>query len=495
MVKITKYISLVLAATLMLSIAGCKDFLDVKPRGKEIPRTIEHYDKMFNSTNLTTFQYIKIVGSLTQQLENTLYNLFMTDEIYATKSSKDNFTYLMNQAFGWQENLFSEEDNAVEWALLYQHIYTFNVIANEVMNAEKGTEEQKMRLLSEARANRALRYLILAQYFGKPYNESTAATDPCVPLVTKADMTQTNLKRNSVKEVYDFVISELEEACPYLGESTIHHLRVYKSAGYLFLGKAYLYKGDYENARKALEIALRASKVNTIGTTLYDYNTTISQWGYNAATPYRWTSGFPSNVTGANKEVIYNYQFVISSIASATGQPKLFVKPQYMALYGANDHRSKFFSDKTTTNAQLEGFRRLSSRTIFSLGAEMPDLYLMLIEAQARSTDPAIQAEARENLEFFRKHRMPAANAKIPANIVTQSDLIRFVIEERSREYLMTGLRWFDMRRLWNDPLFQDYKAKYTHTDGENNYTLTEERLVYKIPPKIMVYHSDWDNN
>ena len=112
----------------------------------------------------------------------------------------------------------------------------------------------------------------------------------------------------------------------------------------------------------------------------------------------------------------------------------------------------------------------------------MPDLYLMLIECQARSTDQTLQNEARVNLEKFRRHRMPQEAAVIPADITSQEELIRFVVEERLREYMMTGIRWFDMRRLWNDPLFQDWKAEYTHTDGKNTYTLTEDRLVYQIP-------------
>ena len=51
------------------------------------------------------------------------------------------------------------------------------------------------------------------------------------------------------------------------------------------------------------------------------------------------------------------------------------------------------------------------------------------------------------------------------------------------------------MRRLWNDPLFQDLKSGYTHTDGVNNYTLTEDRLVYQIPPKVLVFNENWLDN
>ena len=63
------------------------------------------------------------------------------------------------------------------------------------------------------------------------------------------------------------------------------------------------------------------------------------------------------------------------------------------------------------------------------------------------------------------------------------------------RENLGYGASWFDMRRLWNDPLFQDMKKWYVHTDGVQEYTLTEQRLVMRIPPSVMIWHDDYVNN
>lgn len=479
----------------ILLLGGCNDFLDLKPKGKDIPETIEHYNGLFNNTILTAVTYAQATELGTKMGASTLYNIFMGDELTATQTSVAELDYQMNQAYGWEDKIFDEGDDVCEWASMYQQIYTFNVIINDVMDATGGTERRKQELQAEARVNRALRYLILAQYFGKPYQASTAATDLCVPIVTDDDMNQTNLKRNTVQEVYDFVIGELETCCPQLVEATQHPLRIYQCAGWFFLGKAYWYKGDYEQARIVLEKAFECAAKNSTGLTLWDYNQVMGDWKYNAAKPYAWISGFPANNTGANKEVIYNLQYVISSIASGTGQPKLFIKPSYMDLYGQEDLRRRFFANQTTAGAPLEGYRRLPCRTVFNLGAELPDLYLMLAECQARSADAAVQAQARTNLEYFRRHRMPEDAAVIPANIDTQQKLIRFVVEERLREYMMTGMRWFDMRRLWNDPLFQDLKPEYTHTDGQHQYTLTEERLVYRIPPKVLAFHENWQNN
>ncbi|MNY55305.1 hypothetical protein D3C86_1912700 [compost metagenome] len=54
---------------------------------------------------------------------------------------------------------------------------------------------------------------------------------------------------------------------------------------------------------------------------------------------------------------------------------------------------------------------------------------------------------------------MPAT--EVPVNVGTREEMIRFVINERRREYAMLGYRWFDIRRLSVDPIFAN--DIYTH--------------------------------
>ena len=42
------YHGLATILSVVLLLGGCKDFLDAKPKGKDIPETIEHYNGMFN---------------------------------------------------------------------------------------------------------------------------------------------------------------------------------------------------------------------------------------------------------------------------------------------------------------------------------------------------------------------------------------------------------------------------------------------------------------
>lgn len=68
--------------------------------------------------------------------------------------------------------------------------------------------------IAQARALRCFAYMALAPYF--QFGFSKAADQPCIPLLTDG-VDFTNNPRATVKEVYDYIISELTEAIPQLG--------------------------------------------------------------------------------------------------------------------------------------------------------------------------------------------------------------------------------------------------------------------------------------
>ena len=132
------------------------------------------------------------------------------------------------------------------------------------------------------------------------------------------------------------------------------------------------------------------------------------------------------------------------------------------------------------------------NRIVTNIGITSPDLYLMYAECLARTGH---ESDAVALLEELRSRRLPSGQAAVPAESSSGDALVKFSLEERMRENLGYGLSWFDMRRLWNDPLFQDMKQMYVHTDGEQEYTLSEQRLVMRIPPAILAWHPDYTDN
>ena len=495
MKKSLKYTFLAFALVVSFGIAGCSDFLDLKPKGKEVPTKLEHYNGLFNNTLLINlaFSEQRPDGSISPGTEPLLM-IYMGDELIADASSFASMDRTALAAYKFEADIFNEDDVSAEWNAPYQQIYTYNVIVNGVMDADDGTREEKQRFQAEARVGRAYMHFLLAQFFGKPYNESTASQDLCVPIVTKATSADRNFKRATVEEVYRFIITELEEACPQLDEQTKHKLRIYRAAGYYMLGKVYFSMGNYGKALTALKESLKATENSTVPLGLFDYNTSLAEWGYNPIMANMWglMGSYPSNFDLNNQENICTKQYNIMTIMFAIYPPTVYVKPEYMALFGESDLRLAFFNTKDYTGTTLWPYSRRIQRITYSLGGDMPDLYLMLAECKARLDD---LSGAREDLLALREKRIAGADAAIPAEVDSKDKLIRYIVEERKREFMMSGMRWFDIRRLWNDPLFQEDKQNYTHTDGQNIYTLTEDRLVFRIPPKVLSFSTDWENN
>lgn len=495
MKKNLKYAILAFALVVSFGITGCSDFLDLKPKGKEVPTKLEHYNGLFNSTLLINIAFSEQLpsGGISPG-DEPLLMMYMGDELIADETSFASLDRAALAAYKFEADIFNEDDVSAEWNAPYQQIYTYNVIVNGVMDADDGTREEKQRLQAEARVGRAYMHYLLAQFFGKPYNASTASQDLCVPIVTKATSAERGFKRATVEEVYSFIITELEEACPQLEKQTQHKLRIYRAAGYYMLGKVYFSMGEYAKALTALKEALKATENTTVPLGLYDYNTSLAEWGYNPIMANMWglTGSYPSYFDLNNRENICTKQYNIMTIAFALFPPTVYVKPEYMALFGKSDLRLAFFNTKDYTGTTIWPYSRRIQRMSFSLGGDMPDLYLMLAECKARLDD---LSGAREDLLTLRENRIAGADAAIPATVDSKNKLIRYIVEERKREFMMTGLRWFDIRRLWNDPLFQEDKSNYTHTDGQNVYTLTEERLVFRIPPKVLSFSHEWENN
>lgn len=471
--------------------SGCDDFLDLKPKGKDVASKFEHYDGLLNNTLLHTHSYNRVTESGGTVSSSDPMWQYMSDEFLTVGTENNNLSLSQYKAFKWEDNMFLDDDHPVDWGGCYQKIYTYNVICNGVMDSPDGSAEEKLAVLSEARVRRAHQYMMLAQCFGKPYNDATADTDLCVPIVLEASTGNTSFQRATVRQVWNFIITEMEEACPNLKDRSTNRLRLFKVGGYMFLGKAYMEIGDYEKALGAFQKAETAMQNTNVSFGLTDYNTEMPKWKQN----FMWSYGLalPSLWDEGNPESVHGFQLLLSN-AGLFGRACVFIKPEYMALFSEGDTRRDFFQNSAfmSPTPYPGGNYRLNCKSTVYFGATMPDFYLLYAECLARSGN---ESKARELLTELRENRIAAEHAAIPASVNSRDALIRFIVEEHLREYMGTGIRWFNMRRLWHDPLFQDLKQNYTHSDGTNTYTLTENRLAYRVPPSILLFEPGWTDN
>ena len=457
--------------------------MEIVPKGSLIASATSDYDLLLNSP--------------LQNTGETNGQVVMGDEIASVEPLFSGTEARNQRFFKYEDDIYMDGENDRELLISMRHIYVYNKIINEVGESTGGTEQQKKSIEAEARGGRAWTNFLLIQYYGKPYNEATAASDPGFPIITKADVTETKFTRASVKEMYDFILSDLTTAIPNLPAQTTHRYRMSKAAAEALLAKVYLFMGKFNEALPLLNAAFADLANATIPVRLYDYNVTFATGG--AFLPLTANGpSFPGTNHHLNEEVVY-VKTMIDQWQLASSE--FVISPATVALYNSSDQRLKLFSDKAvgSSTAYPNGMRRrIGGTNAPQFGIVMPDLYLLRAETKARLND---LAGAKADVEALRIKRMPAANASVSAAIASnQQDLVKFILEERIREFAVQGFRWFDMRRLSVDPLYNS-TIKNTHTVYAANgsvaqtFTLKPERYVLRFSPKIMEQNPGMPNN
>ncbi|MFD2556676.1 RagB/SusD family nutrient uptake outer membrane protein [Sphingobacterium tabacisoli] len=460
---------------------ACKsDFLEVTPAGKLIATTTADYDLLLNSLTLGN-QFITKPQA-------------MGDEMAGIESYYVGTTIQQQRAFQWENDIYEQNEDAQEITNPTKALYLYNIVINEVLASSDGTDAQKKTLQAEALAGRAWTYFQLINLFAPPYVSATAATDKGFPIIDKANVLLSNFQRASVQDVYDFIIDDLKKALPYLDTTPRHRYRMSKPAAEALLGKVYLFMGLYDLALPHLNEAMTGISTSTYPVRLYDYNITFGPGG----------TFLPISVFGPVLPNLYNNEESLYSRQSTgdwtSASNALVLTPETMALYGASDLRRNFLNTTPYPSGAAFPLGMARKTGPFSpiIGMMVPDVYLMRAEVKARLGD---LVGAKVDLEALRIKRMPPAAAVVPDGIAgDRIGLVRFILDERIREFSGLGYRWHDMRRLSVDGEFSN-TVKNKHIiytlagDITKTFTLTADRLTFKIPPKVLFENPQMEDN
>lgn len=475
-----KKICFLLCSFLTLVLAGCDRYLDVKPKGFTIPEFFDDYAKLMSNQDL-----IRV---------SSAYPSYLTDDVRAGDSVDVSKGAGYNNLAQFKKNLYTFNNGPVFlpgetdplWEPAYAHIYTYNTVINNILNVPDATAADRRRLRAEALVGRAFEYLVLVNAYARHYDVATAATDLGVPLVLSEDI-NAGYKRNSVAEVYEQIQKDLEEALPDLSTTVPHNFRPLKSVGYAFLSRMHLYMGNYE---EALRNANEALKLNSY---LTDYNLYTTKEGVTFGRVCEIadnTIRFPD--ANLSQESIW---IKFGSASSSSLVIEVYASDDLLDTYeadlpaGSTDKRLSLFfcRDRAKFGAreiQFPGRVLWAPYVEFNLGLSSPELYLIAAECEARVGDRNI---AIRHINTLRDHRI---NQNQPLTAATNEEALAIVLRERRREMPYIGCtRLIDLKRLNRDARFA---KTITHTHGNSTFTLPAEdkRYILPVPPKVTEYNS-----
>lgn len=340
------------------------------------------------------------------------------------------------------------------WRMYYRIIANANMIINNIENAT-GAQEEKDLIKGQALVYRAWGHFNLVQLYGKRYVAGTTNSQLGVPIMLTDNFE--GQTRNTVEEVYDQVITDLDEAIVLLADynrPNKSHIDISVAQG--VKARVSLTMQDWPSA------ATLAAEART-GMSLM----TTSEYtaGFNDYTNREWMWG--SMVISDQTTYFYSFFAYMSRNFSSTnirGNPKaintlLYNNPIFTATdvrkvnfdpTGAHTALSlpSTFTKKPYTSQKFIAAGGADSRgdVVYMRAAEM-----YLIEAEAYARMGGHEPEALEALNTLRQNR-ETDPANYLASTATGTALIDEIMLNRRLELWGEGFRFTDLKRL-NLPL------------------------------------------
>lgn len=358
--------------------------------------------------------------------------------VMVQEATANNVEYLRSTYYGyfcWQWEVgrnyqkTSLASDAGLWNTLYERINIANIILAEIQDMERKNEEEELdawRIQGEAHFLRAQFYLFLVNIYGDAYAPSTSASKLGVPLklteyVEHDPDKNVQFERATVKEVYDQIVRDLEEAvdCFEKGSKPQSVYRSSKEAALLLLSRVHLYMQNWEGARdRALEMLESKSTLSSV----------IDSVVF---------------LTPESMEVIFTQgaQNLKHGISGVGGE--FCVTRELYDLYDDTDHRKEAWFAVNRDSIGLD-FKYDRSDAESYLGdifmLRTAEAYLNAAEAYAMLGDVANASTYLNDLCRMRHDRYE--NQTFGADEIVQE-----VRDERRRELCFEGHRWFDLRR------------------------------------------------
>jgi len=446
-----KNIKITLSLLILISLSSCDDFLSEIPDNRTLIDTPE-----------------KISELLVTAYPNRTYMVFaetMSDNVFDSQMQDSNIDN--RQSFNWEmQSQFGIDTEADFWNASYEAIAAANqaLVAIDELGNPASLNPQK----GEALLARAYSHFMLVQLWSNRYNPSTAATDLGVPYVTKPEgALLQQYKRNSVKEVFDFIEKDITEGLKYVTneyKEPKYHFNI--DAAKAFASRFYLVKGDWDkvleytdalgskptnirdyvafNAAPSAQKSLEYSKVETPTNLLVDYPNSIARRGY--VNRYYLSANREDEILGFETNIFGKSWLIFTS-----------------SFYENNVLIPKFYEYFKYTNVTA-GIGEPYTGTVLLSNDEF---FLNRIEAHVMKNQIA---EATAELEYFLGTRTsgynPATDQLTEQDIVdfypviadeftpfytltpVQASYIKAIAEARRREFIHEGMRWFDIKRF-----------------------------------------------
>ena len=388
------------------------------------------YDNQFSDPDAisTPEAARELLASAYAAIPNMEFDLaLMTDDFSPTYWASSNPS-LLNQ-YNWQPQAV-QDLSATTWSGYYVVVATLNALIERIPGIPAGAETDRIR--SEAMALKAYCYFQLLRLYGPDFASNSEAD----AIVLKDALAMANLQRSSARETVAEIKRLLTDALAGIGTTETGTDWIGPDATRLLLAQAQLYGGEYAAAANNA-MAVLASR----GYGAFDPQIYRNLWDGSGCEERIFAYNSPNN----------SQSFYIGIVYDMTGGDYFAITPELSASYAADDCRrdASVYRAVSPTIGEQDYFGKYNAlrKEQHEIGLinklRLSDALFTYAEASCLKGTADGEADATEAVNEYLTRR----GAPKLADGLTGEGLLKAILEEKRREFVGEGTRYFDLKR------------------------------------------------
>ncbi len=427
------FIKVLTVATLVFPAIGCEKMLTVQSEN-QITDITELIQTPEDAQNVLNGAYDVLANTLNGRIQNV-------NELLSSNLIEPNMHFDLAAVYTRSTNTVNTTLNNI-YQDLYLTIFRCNLLLDYAKNVNGISNEELNRIESEAKFLRAMAHFWVLKTWAQPWGYTSDNNH--LGIVIRDRAVQTPLPRSTVKQCYEFIQQDLQEALDKLPPSNGYYANKYAAAA--LLAYTYFLQNDFSNCVQYANLVINSGE--------YQLEPTLDS--FHAWTLEAQNTPNPEMIFGSNS--IFQSDYQDSRVGSFTGLYRSYsITGATLSLsteaYNAiaqtpADLRNQWLHQANNQN-QLTRFGTAATNTLNINYFDLPFLrltHLKLIRAESLGEMGMNLSTAIADLNDIRNRAfLPGTNEVSPT--ASASDIIQFAREEFRKETLAEGLYIDQLKR------------------------------------------------
>lgn len=366
-------------------------------------------------------------------------NEVRSDNVFSNGNSG---RYTTQGAFNYNENSGGIWDNC------YGVIALANIIINTDLSTLSGDAAYGEHMQGSAYFLRAIAHYDLVRFYGQQHSGGSLG----VPIVTTFKGEDLFPARNSVTEVKNAIMADLEMAYTLMDTQFDDKHLVSKMAAPALLSRVALYFGEWDRARSAAETVINSGIYSILEADAY-----VGSWATKKNANSIFELAFSSTDNRGSNALSYIYR----TQDNGSGYGDLQVMPEIESLYEEGDVRAGILGYQGARLRNMGKYPDINGWDNIPI-IRYEEVILNYAEALAESGNSSAALE-----------QLTALTSKRNATAYTSATKSNILLERR-KELIFEGFRWDDLMR--------------TSSAIESYGTLMELLATYNYPNNVFAY-------